>query len=37
MDNRAVQFVNLLIGKKLLSFCCECEILDFDFEPLVQQ
>lgn len=35
MDNRAVQFVNSLMGKKLLSFCCECEILDFDFEPLV--
>lgn len=34
MKNEAVQFVNLLVGKKLLHFCCEAEILDFDFAPL---
>ena len=34
MNGAAVQFVNLLVGKKLLHFCCEVEILDFDFAPL---
>lgn len=34
MNHEAVQFVNLLVGKKLLHFCCEAEILDFDFAPL---
>ena len=37
MDHVAVQFVNLLIGKKLVHVCCEAEILDFDFAPLVLQ
>lgn len=35
MDHNAVQFVNKLIGKQLLHFCCECEILDFSFGSLV--
>ena len=35
MDHVAVQFVNLLMGKKLVHVCCEAEILDFDFAPLV--
>ncbi|MBD5460624.1 MAG: hypothetical protein HDR26_06740 [Lachnospiraceae bacterium] len=34
MDHEVVQFVNLLVGKKLLHLCCEAEILDFDFAPL---
>lgn len=34
MDNKSIQFVNLLIGKKLVHFCCEVEILDFSFEDL---
>lgn len=34
MDHAAVRFVNLLMGKKLLHFCCEAEILDFDFAAL---
>ena len=35
MDCAVVQFVNLLVGKRLLHFCCEADILDFDFAPLV--
>jgi len=35
MEQEVVQFVNLLMGKKLTHFCCEAEILDFDFSPLV--
>ena len=34
MDHAAVQFVNLLVGKKMLHFCCKAEILDFDFATL---
>lgn len=34
MNYAAIQFVNLLVGKKLLHFCCEADILDFDFAPL---
>ena len=34
MNCAAVQFVNRLAGKKLLHFCCEADILDFDFAPL---
>ncbi|EOS63490.1 hypothetical protein [Oscillibacter sp. 1-3] len=34
MDYAAAQFVNQLVGKRLLHFCCEAEILDFDFAPL---
>lgn len=34
MDDKAIQFVNSLIGKKLVHFCCEVEILDFSFDPL---
>lgn len=35
MEQKAVQFVNSLIGKKLVHFCCEAEILDFDFSSMV--
>lgn len=35
MDDVAVQFTNLLVGKKLLHLCCVAEILNFDFDPLV--
>ena len=35
MDHIAAQFVNLLVGKKLRHFCCEAEMFDFDFAPLV--
>ncbi|MDE7325908.1 MAG: hypothetical protein K2N63_06500 [Lachnospiraceae bacterium] len=35
IDNSAVQFVHSLAGRKLIQFCCECEILDFNFEPLI--
>lgn len=35
MDGAAVRFVNQLVGKKLLHLCCEADILDFDFAPLV--
>lgn len=35
MEQELVQFVNLLVGKKLIHFCCEAEILDFDFSPMV--
>ncbi len=34
MEDAAVQFVNRLVGRKLLHVCCEAEILDFDFAPL---
>lgn len=35
MDDRMLQFVNLLTGRKLEHFCCEAEILDFGFGALV--
>ena len=35
MDNKLIQFVNSLTGRKLVHFCCEAEILDFDFDSLV--
>ncbi len=35
MEQKAVQFVNALIGKKLVHLCCEAEILDFDFSSMV--
>lgn len=34
MDSKCAQFVNSLMGKKLVHLCCEVEILDFDFESL---
>lgn len=34
MDNTYIKFVNSLMGKKLVHFCCEAEILDFSFDPL---
>lgn len=34
MDDAAVQFTNLLVGKKLIRLCCEADMLDFDFESL---
>lgn len=35
MDKNIVQFVHSLVGKKLVHFCCEAEILDFSFESMV--
>ncbi len=35
MDDRMIQFLNLLVGRKLEHFCCEAEILDFGFGVLV--
>ena len=34
MNHAAVQFVKSLVGRKMLHFCCEAEMLDFDFAPL---
>lgn len=35
MKKEAIEFVNSLVGRKLVSLCCEAEILDLDFAPLV--
>lgn len=35
MKQEVKEFVNSLIGRKLVSICCEAEILDFNFGPLV--
>lgn len=35
MRKEAIEFVNSLVGRKLVSLCCEAEILDFNFEPLI--
>lgn len=35
MDDKAIRFVHPLIGKKLVYFCCEADILDFGFGSLV--
>lgn len=32
LDNKAILFVQSLIGKKLVYFCCEANILDFGFD-----
>ena len=31
MDERVMEFVNALVGRQLISLCCEAEILDFGF------
>ena len=35
MDERVMEFVNALVGRQLISLCCEAEILDFGFGELV--
>lgn len=35
MEDRAVRFVNSLVGRKLVDLCCEAEVLDFSFGGLV--
>ena len=34
MESGAMQLINALRGRKLQRFCCEAEILDFDFGTL---